>query len=256
MIEWLAATILAVIGVAHSGLGEAQVIRPLLANRAWRLPAIPRAAADPLLRFAWHLTTVAWWALAAVLMGAPIEVAFAVTCLSAAALILIMLPGHLAWPLFLAAGLLALWAADAVPAWLVWAAVALAVAVAVVAAACHVAWAAGSPRGVANVIPQDPDTGEPKFRLRPGGTLVIAVALLAYSALVVTEALHAGPGVLRAPVYAALGLLVLRVFGDGKWTGVLKSVRGTGFAEADDRYWTPAVALLAVGASAALVLGA
>lgn len=256
MIEWTAAVILIVIGFAHSGLGEAEVIRPLLANRDWRIAGIPRSAADPLLRFAWHLTTLAWWALAAVLVGAPIEVAFAVTCLSAAALILIMLPGHLAWPLFLAAGLLSLWAADAVPTWLLWAAVALAVTVAVVAAAFHVAWAFGSQRGAANVIPQDPETGKPKFKPLPGGTILVAVALVAYSALAVSEALQAGPGVVRLLVIAALVVLTLRVFGDGTWTGVLKRVRGTGFARADDRFWTPAVALLAVGASASLVLGA
>ncbi len=68
MIEWTAATFLVIIGIAHSGLGETQVIRPPLSNRGWRLPAISRAAADPLLRFAWHLTNVAGWALAAVLL--------------------------------------------------------------------------------------------------------------------------------------------------------------------------------------------
>lgn len=255
MEQWIAASILVVIGIAHSVLGETGVIKPLLASKEWHLPGIPRAAANPLLRFAWHLTTIAWWALAAVLVGASIEIAFAVTCLSAAALILALLPGHLAWPLFLTAGLLALGAGDAMPRWLMWTSVGLGVLVALVAAAFHVAWALGSRRGVANVIPQDPTTGEPTFRPRPVGTAAVAFALVAYSALVVLEGTSSDSSVVRWMVIAALTVLTARVFGDGRWTGVLKSVRGTGFARADDRYWTPAVATLALGAWAALALG-
>ncbi len=255
MVEWIAAIILVGIGIAHSALGEAGVIKPLLASREWTLPGISRSAANPLLRFAWHLTTFAWWALAAVLVGVPIEIAFALTCLSAAALILALLPGHLAWPLFLTAGLLALWAGGAVPQWLLWAGVGLGVLVAVVAAGFHVAWALGSRRGVTNVIPQDPDSGEPKFVPRPAGTFFIAFALLSYATLVALEALGAGPSIVRWLVIAALVVLTLRVFGDGKWTGVLKRVRTTGFARADDRYWTPTVGVLALGAWASLAIG-
>lgn len=255
MIEWTAAIILIATGVAHSFLGEAGVIKPLIANKDWSIADIPRRAADPLLRFAWHLTTIAWWALAAVLVGAPIEIAFAVNCLLAAGLILVMLPGHLAWPLFLTAGLLALWAGDALPEPALWAAVGLGALAAVVAGAFHVAWAAGSSRGVANVIPQDPESSERKFLPRPIGTLAIAVALFSYATLVVMEATDTGPGIVRWAVVAALVVLTLRVFGEGKYVGVLKQVRDTGFARADDKYWTPLVGLLALGALAALVLG-
>ncbi|TWH31665.1 uncharacterized protein DUF3995, partial [Isoptericola variabilis J7] len=45
----------------------------------------------------------------------------------------------------------------------------------------------------------------------------------------------------------ALVVLLLRVVGDGRYVGVLKRVRDTAFARADDRYWTPAVGLLAAG---------
>ena len=256
MIEWIAAGLLASIGIAHSALGEREVIGPLLRERGWRLATIPRAAADPLLRFAWHLTTLAWWALAAVLVGVPIAAAFAATCLLSAAIILVLLPGHLAWPLFLAAGVLALWIAGGVPELLLWATVAAGALVASIAAGFHAAWALGSSRGVANVIPQDPATGEPKFRPQAGATLLVAFALLAYAALVVGHAAGAVAAPARWAVLAALVILTARVFGDGTWAGVLKRVRDTGFARADDRYWTPAAGLLALGALAALALGA
>ena len=254
MVEWIAACLLVITGLVHTVFGDRRVIAPLLANKEWKIAGISRRAADLVLRFAWHLTTVAWFALAAVLVGASIEIAFAVTCLISAAIILVLLPGHLAWPLFLPAGLLALWAGDAVPEWLLWVAVGLGVVLAIVAAGFHAAWALGSRRGVANVIPQDPKTGQPNFRPRPVGTAAIAVALVSYSALVMVEATQVGPSFVRWLVIAALVILTLRVFGDGRWTGVLKSVRDTGFARADDRLWTPLVAVLALGAWAALAL--
>jgi hypothetical protein len=255
VIEWIAAIILIVTGVAHSCLGEASVIRPLIANRDWQVAGIPRWAADPLLRFAWHLTTIAWWALAAVLVGVPIEIAFAVNCLLAAGLILVVLPGHLAWPLFLTAGLLALWAGDALPKSALWVAVVFAALAAVVAGAFHVAWAAGSRRGAANVIPQDPGASTTKFLPRPIVTLAVALALFSFAAFVVMEAAGTGPSIVRWAVITALVILTLRVFGEGKYVGVLKQVRGTGFARADDKYWTPTTGLLALGALASLVLG-
>lgn len=255
MIEWIAAIILVVIGLTHSLLGEAAVVRPLLANKAWTLSGITRRAADPLLRFAWHLTSVAWWALAAVLVGVPIEVAFAVNCLLAAGVILVMLPGHLAWPLFLTAGVLSAWAGDILPTSALWVAVILAVLAAVIAGGFHLAWATGSSRGVANAIVQDPKTGAPKFTPHPIVTLAVALALFAFASLVVMEATQTGPSIVRGLVIAALAVFSLRVFGDGKYVGVLKQVRSTKFSRADDKYWTPTSGLLALGALAALAVG-
>lgn len=254
MIEWIAAALLAVVGVLHSVLGEREILQPLFAQDTWKVAGISRWAFERILRFAWHLTTIAWWALAAALVGAPISVAFAATCLLSAAIILIMLPGHLAWPMFLAAGLLALWSADAVPEWLLWAAASVAAAVALVAAGFHVAWAFGVRAGVANAIPQRPETNEPTFRPDRSGTLAVAAALAAFAALVIATASgRAGQWAAWLTLAGAI-VLTLRVVGDGRWVGVTKRVRDTGFAEADDRMWTPAAALLALGGVAAFAL--
>lgn len=255
MALWTAAIILVVVGIGHSALGEAQVLRPLLAQASWSIPGVPRAAADRLLRFAWHLTTLAWWALAAALVGVPIEVAFAATCLGAAAIILVVIPGHLAWPAFLAAGLLALWSAQMIPVWLLWLGVGAGAGVALVAAGFHVSWAFGSRRGATNVVPQRAEDGERTFVPGPVPTLAVAMLLAMYAGLVVAEASGASAAWVGVLVGAALVVLTLRVVGDGKWMGVTKSERGTGFADADDRWWTPAAALLAVGAAFALALG-
>lgn len=260
MVIWIAAALLLVVAVAHSVLGEKFLIRPLIANLDWKLPELPRAYANRLVRFAWHLTTIAWGGIAVVLVGAPIRYTFAAVCLGSAAWILGMLPGHVAWPALLAAGLLALWSIDAVPPWLLWTGVWAGVSVALIAAGFHVAWALGSRRGTANVIPQRPTpagdgTWEPAALPAPLVTFAVAVALTTYAGLVVANVTSASAPWTGWLLVAALAVLTARVMGDGRWMGVTKRVRGTGFAEADDRYWTPAAALLAVGAASALVLG-
>ena len=259
MVIWIAAALLFVVAIAHSVLGEKFLIHPLIASPDWTLPVLSRAYANRLLRFAWHLTTMAWGGLAIVLVGVPIAYAFAAVCLASAAWILGMLPGHVAWPALLAAGLLVLWSVDAVPTWLLWTGVVAGIALALIAAGFHVAWAFGSRRGTVNVIPQRPTpladgTWEPAALPAPLVTFAVAVALTTYAGLVVANATGASAPWLAWLLVAALVVLAARVMGDGRWMGVTKRVRTTGFAHADDRYWTPAAAILGLGAAAALVV--
>ncbi len=259
MVMWTATTLLLSVALAHSVLGERFLLRPLIASAQWSLPALPRWYANRLVRFAWHLTTIAWMGLAAVLVGVPVTYVFATVCLGSAVLILGMLPGHVAWPALLAAGLFALWHADAVPDWLLWTSVLVGAAVALTAAAFHVAWAFGSRRGTANVIPQRPTptgdgTWEPAALPAPLLTFAVAVALTTYAGLVIAKATGASAVSLGWLLVAALVVLTARVMGDGRWMGVTKRVRNTGFARADDRYWTPAAAILALGAAAAIAV--
>jgi hypothetical protein len=249
-----AALILALVGLAHSALGEVAVLRPLIASPDWRI-GVPRRYANRLLRGAWHLTSVAWWALAGILLGWSVHVVVGVVCLVSGAVIFAFVPGHLAWPFFTVAGLLALSAGGALPAWTLWGAAALAVLAAVVAAAFHAAWAAGSTRGVADVLPQRSGTHERLWSPGAGPTLAVVAALLGYAVVVVALVLGAAGAWWRWLGIAALVVLLARVVGDARYVGVLKRVRDTRFARADDRYWTPAVGLLAAGVAAALALG-
>ena len=110
----LAALLAVGIGIAHSWLGEHYIIVRLL-----RRPDLPRLLGSDrftrqTIRFAWHLTTIAWWGFAAVLMvlsGAIVGITvaqalllvIAFTFLASAALSLIITRGrHLSWVVFVA----------------------------------------------------------------------------------------------------------------------------------------------------------
>lgn len=116
----ISAGLTSLLGIVHSGLGEARLIGPLL-DPAYRTGLLAKSAfARGILRFAWHLTSIAWWGLAAVTaayaLAAPgqaeaaVLTAIAATLAVSGLIVLAMSRGrHLAWPIFLlAAGLAAL----------------------------------------------------------------------------------------------------------------------------------------------------
>ena len=113
-----AAGLTVLLGVAHSALGEARLIGPLLAPEARTGLLARSASARSILRFAWHLTSIAWWGLAAILaslaLAAPEKTEAAVLAAVGATLgvsgliVLATSRGrHLAWPVFLLAACLA-----------------------------------------------------------------------------------------------------------------------------------------------------
>lgn len=106
---FVAALLAFAVGIAHSLLGEMYLLM-----RLFRRPDLPTLFGSTsftvrTLRFAWHITTVAWWGFAAMLLLASRDaltqenalLALAVTMLVTAAMILIASRGkHLAWPVF------------------------------------------------------------------------------------------------------------------------------------------------------------
>jgi hypothetical protein len=104
------------VGLAHSILGERYIIL-----RLFRRDDLPKllgsdAFTKRVLRFAWHITTIAWWGfgvqLAMLAMGnastRDLTLALGVTFIVTAAIIFATSRGrHLAWPVFLFVG----WAA-------------------------------------------------------------------------------------------------------------------------------------------------
>lgn len=113
----VAATLTFGLGAAHSWLGERELIGPLLAPQTRAGLLADSGFARRVLRFAWHLTTVAWWGIAAALamlalmpidpQGRVALIAIAATFLATGFLILVTSRGrHLAWPVcFAIAGL-------------------------------------------------------------------------------------------------------------------------------------------------------
>lgn len=116
----IAAALLVAVGAAHSLLGERYIL-----TRLFRRSALPPLFGGPeftrrTLRFAWHLTTVAWWGLAAVLVLLAHGLATSANLLrvigaifgSSAVITAVASRGrHLAWVVFAAVAVLALMAA-------------------------------------------------------------------------------------------------------------------------------------------------
>lgn len=123
---WIAALLAFAVGIAHSVLGERFILMRLFR----RVDDLPKLGGSPgttanILRFAWHITTIAWWGFAAMLLlaaqgaltaGTALQ-ALAVTMSVTGAIILVASRGrHLAWPVFTAIAVIAWLAAPAVAA--------------------------------------------------------------------------------------------------------------------------------------------
>lgn len=107
-----------VIGIGHSILGERYILIRLL-----RRPDLPQIFGSAeftkrTLRFAWHLTSVAWWGMAALflllarqsLSASNVMLVLGVTSLASALVTLVISRGrHPAWIVFLIVGGIALY---------------------------------------------------------------------------------------------------------------------------------------------------
>lgn len=110
-----AALLLFSIGIVHSYLGERHLFRRLLA-----LPNLPllrsnRPFTERVIRYAWHLTSLAWWGFAVLLLVfafPPISIRMlqwvcgSVSVLTGLVILLTVGKRHPAWLLFLLAGAL------------------------------------------------------------------------------------------------------------------------------------------------------
>ena len=119
---FIAAFLAFVVGIAHSVLGERYIL-----VRLFRRTELPKLFGSTLftmrvLRFAWHLTTIAWWGFAVILVllarrsVSPhnLYIVLAVTFLITGAITFAISRGkHLAWPAFLFIGGVCLYAAAA-----------------------------------------------------------------------------------------------------------------------------------------------
>jgi len=116
---YLAAFLATAIGIAHSYLGEHYILL-----RLFRRDDLPKLFGSSefttqTLRFAWHLTTIAWWGFAAILVvlaNAPVTTSTIGLVIGCTFLVhfVIALAGsrgkHFSWPVFLAIGVLAIYA--------------------------------------------------------------------------------------------------------------------------------------------------
>jgi hypothetical protein len=116
---YIAASLIVIVSVAHSYLGERYILVRLF--RRNDLPKLFGSAAFTArtLRFAWHITSIAWLGLAAVLVvlahppasSSALGLVVGCTFLAHGVVALVGSRGkHLSWPVFLAIGILAIYA--------------------------------------------------------------------------------------------------------------------------------------------------
>ena len=249
--ELLTAGAFLTLAAAHSALGESDILKPLFAAE-WSVTTTPRWAMQKILRFAWHLTSVTWVALALIAVDVPALPVIGVTMLVSAAIIFVMLRGHLAWPIFLVGGLAAFHAHTPLPGPLLQAGAAFAVIALAAAAILHVWWAFGGAWGLDAALPRDPDSTS-EFSPGPALTLLVAL-LLVVGAGIVGWVMVGAPTIVRWMAIAAAAVFAIRAIGDTKVAGFTKTMRGTTFSQADDRFFTPLCVFLALGTTGALLL--
>lgn len=116
----ISAFLLTFIGIGHSYLGERYIL-----IRLFKRGNLPKTFGGEeftrkTLRFAWHITTIAWWGFAAILVLMAysalnfqnVAMTLAITFLLSFAMAMIGSKGkHWAWMVFLVVGVVCLWAA-------------------------------------------------------------------------------------------------------------------------------------------------
>jgi hypothetical protein len=119
---FVSAGITVFIAIVHSYLGEKRILPRLFANAGAMFRGDP-ALMSSILRWAWHLTSLAWITLALLLVAmtrvpadartVPVAIIAGYLALSGLICILTTRGRHIAWPFFMAAAATAAWAAIA-----------------------------------------------------------------------------------------------------------------------------------------------
>ncbi|MDP3233110.1 MAG: DUF3995 domain-containing protein [Myxococcales bacterium] len=217
------------LAVLHSAMGERLLLTPLLASPLPSLP-IGRWLGGRTLRFAWHATSVAWLALAVVVLepSSALVVASLALLFSGAVTFAATRGRHFAWVLMVAGGLVGLQVLTAARASLMGALLLVAVA------ALHLGWVLGLRWGSSVAVP----TVDGRASFHPSRWLtLVAGAAFSFGALVAVQASRGG--IWRWLALAGAVVCLARVVGDARLVGLFKRVRGTPFATWDDLLFTP-----------------
>jgi hypothetical protein len=117
---YFAAFLAMMVGIVHSGLGERYLLIRLFKHECFPKIFKRTEFAAHTIRFAWHITSIAWWGFAAILIqlaqgsvsNRGIAQAIGVTFVATGLVALVGSKAkHLAWPVFLLIGAIAFYAA-------------------------------------------------------------------------------------------------------------------------------------------------
>lgn len=247
------ALLLVVLAVLHSWLGEISVLKPLFAS-SWNI-GIPKDAARRLVRFCWHLPSLAWLGLAGLVLGAPALQCAAGVSLATALLIFLSLRGHFAWPIFVLSALLAWEGGNCWPGELLLPQVALVLGLVIGlgSAALHVYWALGGRAGLHAALPPQKE-GEPAFRPGAGLCALMGAILLFWTTLIAAPLTGMSMPAQRWLLWASVLVFTLRLVGEGRKVGFFKQDRNSLFARWDDALYLPLVFSMLLAALACLKL--
>jgi len=251
--NFVAAGALIVLAIAHSIIGERQLLTPLF-GAEWSIPKLPRRVVERVLRMGWHLLSITLFGLGLVALELDPHAVIGWTALAAAAFIFFMVRTHLAWPIALLAAFASFHADGSLTDGWLQIAAATACIVMLAASALHVYWAAGGTWMYDIVVPPTPPDAKRSFDPGPLGTLAVAGALAAFAALVAMNVFDIGPAWSSWLVLAGVAVLTMRAIGDTRSVGFTKTIRNTAFAKADDHWFTPLIVFLAFGAAASTLL--
>lgn len=238
----VSAIFLILLAIAHSTLGENDLLQPLF-KLEWDLPSVPRWAAEKIFRFAWHLTSIAWLALAGIMMGYSPALIIAIQSFFAATLIFVMLRGHLAWPLFLGAAGTAFFSEYGASDFAIQIAISTAATGLIGVGVLHLYWAFGGRWLAQEAIPSTPSG--PIFNPPKMLTFGVAFLLFLFSYTLIVQAFFPTLWSYYGTLIISL-IMILRSNGDFKYAGFTKSFRNSSFAKYDDLYFTPFVTLIAL----------
>lgn len=110
----------------------------------------------------------------------------------------------------------------------------------------HVYWAFGGKWRSKSSIPTKRGTNHPLFEARIVGTLIIGVGLLLFAAVSMANMLMADSKTINVLTYCIAIIFFIRTVGDFKYVGVFKKVKGTGFANADTKFYVPLCAYISI----------
>lgn len=250
---WMAASAagFGLLALVHSVLGERLLLQPLFRSQAFTGLRLGARFSARTFRFAWHLTSLAWLAVGALLLwpGELVLIAALLAMSSGAAVWVASRGQHLAWPVFLLIAVALLRAGGPLPGSANAALSLLVVGALVVIALLHLYWALGGRFALGPVLPEV--DGRNLFEPGPAITLLVSLGILGFAAIAAQAGgwlwLPIAPEVVRGGAGLVALIFLGRTFGDLRTVGVLKRVRGTRFARWDDRLYTPVSFSLGVG---------
>ncbi len=238
-----AAALLAMVAALHSGLGERFVVQPAI-GADWG-PGRESMFLKATLRFAWHLTSLAWVGMALLLLldgsTAVRNVVSGVALISGAVAFVASRGRHLAWPIFLFVATFAqVGSRGLLPFPEAYRPVLGAMVGSLLAllAALHVFWALGGRWGMEASVPAD-RSGAPLFEPPRVASCLVALALFGFGAVVYRVAGGGAPVWFTGFVAAGAVVFALRGIGDFRYCGLFKQVRGTLFSRCDTELYVP-----------------